>query len=185
MKMKRKIFCFNMVEIALALAIVGIGIAGIMALFPVALNASRDSIGDNNAPDVAEQFINYLESEGRKDWSAFNALVPSISTIAADDTGVTSYNLISGNNIYSTNSAGYWKVEIKSNNNVDFSAIVKVGKRLDGSNNSIQDLSVNKILTSVPVAYAVSLVVEISWPSEIPYDKRQKRYYQYEIFKYE
>lgn len=62
-----------MVEVALALAIVGIGIAGIMALFPVALNASRDAIGDTYSADAADQFLAYIqlqcENDTRADWS--------------------------------------------------------------------------------------------------------------------
>ena len=30
---------------------------------------------------------------------------------------------------------------------------------------------------------AAKLVIEVSWPEEMPYDKRQKRYFSYEIAK--
>ncbi len=44
---------FNMVEIALALAVLTLGISGILALFPVGLNSGRMAIAENNLSDAA------------------------------------------------------------------------------------------------------------------------------------
>ena len=54
--MKRQIrkYPFNMVEIALAMAIIAIGLSGILVLFPVGINASKSAIADNNLADIAE-----------------------------------------------------------------------------------------------------------------------------------
>ena len=53
--MKRQIrkHPFNMVEIALAMAIIAIGLSGILVLFPVGINASKSAIADNNLADIA------------------------------------------------------------------------------------------------------------------------------------
>ena len=50
---------FNLVEVALAMAVVGMGIAGVMALFQLGMQQSRDAVGDNYAADSAEQFITF------------------------------------------------------------------------------------------------------------------------------
>ena len=54
--MKRQIrkHPFNMVEVALAMAIIAIGLSGILVLFPVGINASKSAIADNNLADIAE-----------------------------------------------------------------------------------------------------------------------------------
>ncbi len=49
---------FNMVEVALATAIVGIGFVSILALFPVGLNTSRDAMSESYAAEIGDQFIN-------------------------------------------------------------------------------------------------------------------------------
>lgn len=52
---------FNMIELALALGVVAIGIAGIMVLFPIGLNASRDSMAETYAAESADQILHYLQ----------------------------------------------------------------------------------------------------------------------------
>lgn len=62
MMRKRVIFRFNMIEVALALVILAIGLSSVMVLFPVGLKASRNSIADNNLADVAERVGAYIQS---------------------------------------------------------------------------------------------------------------------------
>ena len=45
---------FNMVEVALALAIIAIGISSILVLFPVGANANKAAIANNNLADIAD-----------------------------------------------------------------------------------------------------------------------------------
>ncbi len=52
---------FNMIEIALAMAIIAFGMTSILGLFPVGLNACRSSISENCAADTVEQFASYLK----------------------------------------------------------------------------------------------------------------------------
>ena len=58
---KRSRFYYNLVEITLAMAVVGIGIAGIMALFVPALDSSRESVAENYSSQVAESLLAYIE----------------------------------------------------------------------------------------------------------------------------
>ena len=45
---------FNLVEIALAIAIIAIGMSSILVMFPVGINATKSSIAQNNMTDIAE-----------------------------------------------------------------------------------------------------------------------------------
>ena len=54
---------FNLIEITMAIAVVGIGIAGIMALFPPAIEANRTADNQNYLGQVSETLMGYLEAE--------------------------------------------------------------------------------------------------------------------------
>lgn len=61
-KNSKNISFFNMIEIALAMAIIAFGMTSILGLFPVGLNACRNSVAENCAVDSAEQFASYLKN---------------------------------------------------------------------------------------------------------------------------
>ena len=63
MKRRLVIFRFNLVEVALALVILAIGLSSVMVLFPVGLKASQGSIADNNLGNVAERVAAYLQAK--------------------------------------------------------------------------------------------------------------------------
>jgi len=54
--MGRKQF-FSLIEIAVAMAVASIGVAAIMALLPLAIKSSSDSVGDTLATDVANSVL--------------------------------------------------------------------------------------------------------------------------------
>jgi len=62
---------FNMVEIALALAVVGIGIAGVMALFPVGFNSIRDAMAESYGADITEEFMSQISRTCKADWTTW------------------------------------------------------------------------------------------------------------------
>lgn len=68
MKKKIRRHPFNMVEIALAMAIIAIGLSGILVLFPVGINASKNAIADNNLADIAEYIMGYLQARCNEEW---------------------------------------------------------------------------------------------------------------------
>jgi len=196
--MRKQIHYFNIVEIALALAIVGIGIAGIMSLFPVALNATRDSIGDNNAPDVAEQFVAYMQSmvqaEGATDLT-LSTIISKLPTSNPETASpLHSWGPVGASKNVSQDGSypGCYLIQQGSYNTsgdlavVDFSAVVSVWKSpvmnfflngvAYGSSDATQ--AINQALAK----YAVALNIEISWPAEKPYSSREKRRYYLEIF---
>ena len=50
-------FKFNMVEIALAMVVIALGITGILGLFAVGVNAKKAAISENNIADAAEYML--------------------------------------------------------------------------------------------------------------------------------
>ena len=60
---RHTVFRFNMIEIALALVILAIGLSSVLVLFPIGLEAGKSSVTDNNLSNVAELVMAYLQSE--------------------------------------------------------------------------------------------------------------------------
>ena len=60
---------FSLIEIAVAMAVAAIGVAAIMALLPVAVKSTSDSVGDTLATDAANAVIAQLD---RAAWEHFD-----------------------------------------------------------------------------------------------------------------
>lgn len=176
---------FTMVEITMAVAIIGIGMAGVMALLPIGFNATRDAMGDNYSSNMADQFLHVVAQQAKNDWTGWiindtkiKTTKPSISDIT-DAVPVLGSPIISDLNLYPTNKIGVFYVEAKSNNIKDFSANMTIWK-------STPRIAVFDSGAWTHTGYTkdkvVALNVEVSWPVEKPYDKREKRYYYLEIF---
>jgi type II secretory pathway pseudopilin PulG len=182
---------FNMVEITLALAVVGIGIAGIMSLFPVAVQSSRDSIADNYAADAADQFIAVISLMAQANWAGYivadtiipagrpsTSLPPSYSS-CTDSTGIDNIKKSSSN-------AGIYKLTQKtsdgtSDGTTDFSAFMRVWKE------DLPALTIGGQTTGedwdTSYTYGTCIYVEISYPTQLPEDMRKTKTYYFELFK--
>ncbi len=68
MKKRIRKFRFNLIEIALAMAVIAIGLSSILVLFPVAVNAGKDAVADNNLPDAAEYVLGLFRAGVMSDW---------------------------------------------------------------------------------------------------------------------
>ena len=66
----KKIYKFNMVEIALAIAIIAVGISAILVLFPIGINATRAAMDENSSSDVAEHIANFVKGKHLARWKA-------------------------------------------------------------------------------------------------------------------
>ena len=62
MLMKRLCRYFNMIEITLAIAIMGVGITSLMVLLPVGLRSSQESVANNYVPIIADYFMTMLRN---------------------------------------------------------------------------------------------------------------------------
>jgi len=63
---------FSLIEIAVAMAVAAIGVAAIMALLPIAVKSTSDSVGDTLAADAANTVIAQLD---RAAWEHFDWFV--------------------------------------------------------------------------------------------------------------
>lgn len=61
-------FKFNMVEIALAIVIIAIGLSSILVLFPIGINATRAAMDENGFPDAAEYISSYIRGQILTTW---------------------------------------------------------------------------------------------------------------------
>jgi len=63
---------FNLIEVTLAIAIVGLGVASIMAMFPVGISASRDAVAQNYCANTADEFIAAINAiiSGKNGWKS-------------------------------------------------------------------------------------------------------------------
>ena len=147
--------CFNMIEVALAMAIIAFGMTSILGLFPVGMNASRNAIAENASIDSIEQFAGYIRSLAESNSTNFDNLftnggatplptVTGLPTAAAIDTATAAFldqfridrttNQIAGFSLYNSlnsdgtlNPAIYFVVQGPDGSaNCDFMAMLKV-----------------------------------------------------------
>ena len=142
---------FNLVEIALATAVLGVGVASVLALFPVGAATSRSAVAENTIADVAEFFFSYFQNKYQDGWLAdgktstasgkeFARNCPSFVSAPDDDDvprGSANFNEM-GNfpNLFvyknpTTNAFDYGLYLYRQGddtNGIDFEAMVRVGK---------------------------------------------------------
>lgn len=63
MLLRRVRHYFNMIEITLAIAIMGVGITSLMVLLPVGLRSSQESISNNYVPIIADYFYSLIRTD--------------------------------------------------------------------------------------------------------------------------
>ncbi len=198
----KKTFKFNLVEIALAIAIVAIGISSIMAIFPVGINATNDAVADNNIPDVAEYVLSYLEASTIAGWrdsindypaktdgsNSFASSIPP-TTPNADVTTQPAMNDDEKFKTTDTNGVFWFRQARKVDGDilVDFAAVVSVRRcpyilnyKVDGESSPTQG-TVSNTGTDC-FNRVISYEVEISYPAERPYSAREKVLYRLNVF---
>lgn len=184
---------FTLIEVVLALAVVAIALAAILPLITVGLRATKDSIGDTYAADTAEQFLHYMAAKCKKDDTSWNKYIGT-----SDETGdfkkfkptseidISAWpsSPISNTNFYEIATGtdkDVFGVKQGSGNIVDYSGTIRVWKSpvtsqtYSGSGWHEQ--------TDSSYAHSAALNIEISWPVELPYNVRNKKYFYLEIFK--
>jgi hypothetical protein len=187
---------FNLVEITLCIGIVAVAITGVMALFPIGFNATRSAIGETYSAYAANQFLAYLarncnnptksyESGTRDFWEEYvypapSSAIPETIPSESDENNAT-FTLQSGDTmIYSSDNPGLYRIKQGTSNITDFHATVRIWR------SKITNMYIfNQNVSEIDYSYAVRFNVEVSWPVEKTYDKREKRYYCVEVFRQE
>jgi len=189
---------FNLVEVTLSIGIIAIGITGVMSLFPIGFNATRNAIGETYSAYAANQFLAYLArncnnptkvypsgTPTRDFWEEFiypapSSEIPETRPSEADESSAT-FTLLSGDTmIYSSDSPGLYRIKQGTSNITDFHATVRIWR------SKIENLYIfNNNVAEIDYQYGVKFMVEVSWPVEKTYARRDKRYYCIEIFRQE
>ena len=185
--MKAKRSAFNLIEITLAIAVVGIGVAAVMALLVPALNASKDSLADTYTADVVNTFVTYVRGQLSCKWGSsgefnigFTGTPAEISDTANDWDLTGSSPLIPNTGIYSSKVTSIFRIKVDP----DFTAHMRVWYEAL-SNNASNPSQFNKNGNAISPTTTDGLVrfyFELSWPATIPYAARKKTLYVTEFY---
>ena len=174
---------FSLIEIAVAMAVASIGVAAIMALLPLAVKSSSDSIGDTLATDAANTIIARIDDLILKDFDVARRL----PAYPASASAAGSFHKSKGNYqqrdmrtiegeesyIFENVSGGHYVFFFGPKGQVsDFGADVwcwrdsnvKLTKLVDGSK-----LSAYQPKSKGNQPALVRVYIEISWPITKPY----------------
>ncbi|WP_277200827.1 hypothetical protein [Victivallis vadensis] len=207
MKKTLKKFYFNMIEVALAMAIIAIGISSILVLFPVGINASKSAIADNNLADIAEYIFGYYKTAKLHDFYS-NSSTTTMSTLHGA-LGTEPSNSDMNGVTWNTNRITDTNLRIPTNNSlqnrvflyeqfttlpgspprevVDFAAVAKIWSApIPLSWRPWTTPPPNNTVTSGTVQasdnYALRLYLELSWPADQRYALREKRIFVLDLY---
>ena len=190
---KLRILRFNLIEIALAMAVLAIGISSLMVLFPVGLNASNRAVAENNISDAIERLSAEIKGrlgadtnwEGSTFLNAFGNTKPESNE---EENWLSQFTESDGTprDVVFFNSGSFWFLKKRPGSDlVDFSAEALIWKE---STRKVLAMGVNGQLAGdrefTDNKNTVRLLVELSWPLEMPYQLR-KNAGNYRIFTFE
>jgi len=194
-------FYFNMIEVVLAIGLVAIGVVSIMGLFPIGMNATRDSIAQSMAAALGDQLLHqteYLIRNTPNGWTTYIVNAPTIyidDAFSTSDLGAFDHNDTNEGQAANTpkslylnkNRQGVYKalgfcdrndtegtpeyLTYDSDDFLDFEGMVKVW---------IEDIVIEG--NTLPRTLAARLHVQVSWPAPAPYAGRQTASYCLEMF---
>jgi Tfp pilus assembly protein PilV len=177
-----------LIEVVLALAVIAFGVVSILALLPASLKSGRDSVADTHSSLVGEHLIGML-STNMESASSASAWTASALALPTDKPGATepTDNWV---NWRSQDGIRYWRigtsnqlhrVELRRDGNdySEFTGMCRVWRR-----QVVISQLTSGTWTSRTLAWteAVALNLEVSWPVEIPYARRQKAIYALNVF---
>ena len=168
---------YNLIEIALSIAILAIGVTSIVTLFPVGLQQINDSIAENYSSLSSDSMLAYIAREAYSDWNILDT-IPT-SKPGSILTNTNGWTLLEGD-IYDCNvGSGIFGLKIITNNITDFTGEALLWK------SQIQNIRAGgTTIVALPYSNAVALHLEVSWPVEKPYARRKKNTFYLELFNY-
>ena len=179
--MRKILHSFNMVEIVLAIGVVAIGVTGVMALLPPALNANRDVAADAFVAEAASKVSALLNLKYIPDWKNGTNLPFSTSSTQPEPSQATT----KGSDVDSNLSD--WKVY---NTNVSSIYWFESGDGMTVLHASFRQADIPADLyngtTSVGPTEANNtkrIFVEFSWPVTVALENRQKRLFVFDVSK--
>jgi len=180
---------FNIIEIVLAIAILAIGITGIMTLFPLGFQEVRYSVGLNYTSEAADSMFAYIARSalGGQWTNLFGDAVGSGADIPTDKPTVAADSTMTPadwtdnpeGDIYEpgADNDGIYGIIVRSRDIIDFSAEMLIWK------SQITNVTINgNDYLDLGYDEAVGINIEMSWPADKRYDKRKKSSYYFELF---
>ena len=195
---------FSLIEIAVAMAVAAIGVAAIMALLPIAVKSTSDSVGDTLAADAANTVIAQLDRAAWEHFDWIQGLKTTKPTAFADAARTNYAGETLGENSYRIEPAsglqdGHFVFLFgPPGEKADFAAEVLCWKESNQSNLKLSTMNastgqakttalstIQHPETRKPVL--VRVFIEITWPITKPYKKstvypRQSRLFVREYF---
>ena len=208
--MKKTRHFFNLLEIALAMAVIAIGLSGVMSLYALGAKTHQAAIADNQVANIAEYFFAYLKAQITKNSTienenfnlpenyvkliGSNSLpdhIKNVNNIQKEDLTLTNTNWTQTPNdeqIYKHNThTGVFLYQQKTGDNVDFSALIFVYE--DNIDNislkrATETLNQWQTFTNSDLfkPYAKSICIDISYPAELSWESRKTITFKTEIF---
>lgn len=160
----KNMYKFNMVEIALAIVIIAIGLSSVLVLFPIGINATREAIEESLAPEISEYVVHHIRSQFLNTWqstpdaTAFSGIsatyepLKNITPAVANGIEDTVTNFPELKQTAST--PGLYKFS-RTTNGETFSALVKVWRPVDDPSDPVKQNSLEKTLY-IPDVYGLS-----------------------------
>lgn len=207
-----KKYCFNLIEVMLAVVILALGMTSVFVLFPAGLNNHKTAMAENSFADLAEFIVSHVRSQA--------ALSSNMSNFAYDlgSSGTTltyTYDDDSdwdkvdenGTLMQHKSDKGTYLVRHLSgpadDQYTDFAAIARVYKddsfkdeltipinrdtrvkysAMNKSKENITGTNAGDLRELDVENFVIPMVLEISYPADRPYDDREKVYFRFEIF---
>ena len=201
-------FHFNLIEIMLAIVILALGMTSVFVLFPAGLNNHRTAMAENSIADMAETIISHVRAEAalKAEKDGFAGDIKLSAAVADPDTGSVEWESVSDPWTFKEISDGVYAIRQLSgpvnDQYVDFTAVAKVYKdenfeeelfvpfAVTGDVRYMKDLDlagsdehgIKDLKDKLDENLVLPLVVEISYPADVPYAERNKAYFRFEIF---
>jgi uncharacterized protein (TIGR02598 family) len=171
---------FSLIEIALAIAILAVGITSILSLFPLGMQETRDSIGQNYSSETAQSLFAFITKETYNNWSIMDYIPTTKPSSKFTDSNWSYYfeTDIWDENAHtlSSDEDGIYGLKVSTGDTNDFTGEALIWK------SQLENIPEPGDLANYDEAAA--LYMEISWPVEKPYAKREKNYYYMELYNY-
>ncbi|MCP4180031.1 MAG: hypothetical protein GY756_19895 [bacterium] len=195
---RRSINLFSMVEVALAIGVLAIGLTVLFSMFPVGFNESRKAITESRSSNAAENIFAYISQQGEinSDWDKTGSVINDLPNIKQEELNNLSLNTAEWaaitnpevQNVYNIRNPndsdnffkGIYGTKISTNGIQDIAGEVRIWKEKPEN----MQIYFNKGAMN-PSEYKnaiVGLNIEMSYPVEKPYSQREKYKYYYELF---
>ncbi len=186
---------FNLIEIALAIGILAVGMTSIVTLFPLGLNEVNNAIRENYSSEASVSMMALIQTQAYSDWNGTISLIPTEKPVIDSAGNLNPGDWITpaeeNGNIYEitdlnatpSTTDGIFGIRVTTGsgtNTNEFAGEALMWKSL------VEDIMVNGSFMDPSPGFdeAAALHLEISWPVEKPYGQREKKTYYLELFNF-